>query len=45
MAVSADLNLGILAASVLLWFINLGIPAIVGSAFLFRLQFFRNVEA
>ncbi|MCX6284202.1 MAG: lysylphosphatidylglycerol synthase domain-containing protein [Bacteroidetes bacterium] len=44
MAVSADLNLGILAASVLLWFINLGIPAIAGSVFLFRLQFFRNNE-
>ena len=36
------LNLGILIASTLIWFINLGIPAIAGSFFLFRLQFFRN---
>ncbi|MCX6288028.1 MAG: lysylphosphatidylglycerol synthase domain-containing protein [Bacteroidetes bacterium] len=45
MTASADLNLGVLAASVLLWVINLGIPAIAGSIFLFRLQFFRNNEA
>jgi len=42
---SAGLNLGILMASVLLWIINLGIPAVAGSIFLFRLQFFRNSEA
>ncbi|MEI6889576.1 MAG: lysylphosphatidylglycerol synthase domain-containing protein [Bacteroidales bacterium] len=42
MAAPAALNLGILMASVLIWFINLGIPALVGSFFLFRLQFFRN---
>jgi len=45
MASSASLNLGILMASILLWIINLGIPAIAGSIFLFRLQFFRNHEA
>jgi hypothetical protein len=39
---SADLNLGILMASILLWVINLGFPAVAGSIFLFRLQFFRN---
>jgi hypothetical protein len=35
-------NLGILSASTLLWLINLGIPALVGTAFIFRLQFFRR---
>jgi len=35
-------NAGILAASVLLWMINLGIPAVIGTFFVFRLQFFRN---
>jgi len=44
-AVSAELNLGILMASVLIWVINLGLPAVAGSIFLFRLQFFRNNEA
>jgi hypothetical protein len=39
-----SLNLGVLMASVLLWFINLGIPAVLGSFFLFRLQFFRNSD-
>ncbi|MEI8004756.1 MAG: lysylphosphatidylglycerol synthase domain-containing protein [Bacteroidota bacterium] len=43
-AVSAELNLGILMASVLIWVINLGLPAVAGSIFLFRLQFFRNNE-
>lgn len=42
--VTAQLNLGILMASVLIWIINLGIPAVAGSIFLFRLQFFRNDE-
>jgi len=45
MRASADLNLAVLTASVLLWIINLGIPAIAGSLFLFRLQFFRNNES
>ena len=43
-AVSAELNLGILMASVMIWVINLGLPAVAGSIFLFRLQFFRNNE-
>ena len=42
---TAETNLAILMASVLMWFINLGIPAVAGSVFLFRLQFFRNNEA
>jgi len=44
MAVSAAIKPGILMASVLLWLINLGIPALAGSAFLFRLKFFRTSE-
>lgn len=35
-------NAGVLAASLLLWMINLGIPAIIGTVFIFRLQFFRK---
>jgi uncharacterized membrane protein YbhN (UPF0104 family) len=35
-------NLGIFAASTMLWMINLGIPAVVGTIFVFRLQFFRK---
>jgi hypothetical protein len=35
-------NAGVLAASALLWMINLGIPAIIGAFFIFRLQFFRK---
>jgi hypothetical protein len=41
---SGELNFSILVASVLQWVINLGIPALTGSIFLFRLQFFRNNE-
>ncbi len=41
--IPADLySFGILSASVLLWLINLGIPAVVGTIFVFRLQFFRK---
>ena len=36
------INFGILAASTLLWAINLGFPALVGSVFVFRLKFFRK---
>jgi hypothetical protein len=36
-----SLNTGVFAASTLLWFINLGIPALVGGLFVFRLRFFR----
>ncbi len=39
---SETINLGILAASTLLWAINLGIPALVGSVFVFHLKFFRK---
>jgi len=35
-------SLGIFSASTLLWMINLGIPALVGTLFVFRLQFFRK---
>jgi hypothetical protein len=44
MTASAGLNFGILMASVMLWVINLGIPAVAGSIFLFRLQFFRKYK-
>ena len=40
--VAGNSNLGIFAASTLLWMINLGIPALIGTIFVFRLQFFRN---
>jgi hypothetical protein len=42
---SGSLNFSILAASILQWVINLGIPSVAGSIFLFRLQFFRNNES
>jgi uncharacterized membrane protein YbhN (UPF0104 family) len=35
-------NMGVFMASTLLWIINLGIPALVGTIFVFRLKFFRN---
>lgn len=38
---SAVTNMGILAASSTLWLINLAVPAILGSFFIFRLKFFR----
>jgi hypothetical protein len=41
-AVSADFNLGVLAASSALWIINLGIPAVAGTLFIFNLRFFRK---
>ena len=44
MTATAGINFGILMASVRLWVINLGVPAVAGSIFLFRLQFFRNNE-
>ncbi len=37
-----DINFGVLAASTLLWAINLGLPALFGSIFVFRLKFFRK---
>ncbi len=36
---------GVVAASSLLWIINLGIPALAGAFFVFRLRFFRNNHA
>ncbi len=35
-------NLGVFSASTFLWLINLGIPALIGTVFVFRLQFFRK---
>jgi len=40
--VSPEINLGVFSASTLLWMINLGIPALIGTFFVFRLQFFRK---
>lgn len=34
-------NIGILAATLLLWIINIAIPAVLGSVFAFRLNFFK----
>lgn len=36
------MNIGVLSASTLLWIINLAIPAIAGTFFVFRLKFFRK---
>ena len=36
------LNAGVFAASTILWMINLGFPALLGTVFVFRLQFFRK---
>jgi hypothetical protein len=36
------LNFGVFAASTLLWFINVALPAVVGTLFVFRLRFFRK---
>jgi uncharacterized membrane protein YbhN (UPF0104 family) len=38
----AIFSLGVFSASTLLWLINLGIPALIGTIFVFRLQFFRK---
>jgi len=40
--VTGCFNLGIFSASILLWMINLGLPALIGTIFVFRLQFFRK---
>jgi len=42
MEMNESINFGILAASTLLWAINLGIPTLVGSVFVFHLKFFRK---
>jgi len=39
---TAEFSLGIFSASTILWMINLGIPALIGTFFVFRLQFFRK---
>jgi hypothetical protein len=39
---SDSVMIGILSASTLLWIINLAIPAIIGTFFVFRLNFFRK---
>jgi hypothetical protein len=39
--VEGTVKLGILAASTSLWLINIGLPALLGMIFIFRLQFFR----
>jgi len=38
-------NIGVFAASTILWMINVGLPALIGSIFVFRLQFFRKTDA
>lgn len=40
-----SVNMGILSASVLLWIINLIIPALIGSFFVMQLRFFKNKQA
>ena len=37
-------SLGVFAASTLLWMINLGIPTLIGTLFVFRLRFFRKIS-
>ncbi len=37
-------NAGVFAASTILWMINLGLPALIGTIFVFRLQFFRKTD-
>jgi uncharacterized membrane protein YbhN (UPF0104 family) len=39
---SAAFNLGIFSASAFLWLINLGVPALIGTFFVFSLKFFRK---
>ena len=41
---SDDIALGIFAASTLLWIVNLAIPAVIGTIFVFRLKFFRKID-
>jgi uncharacterized membrane protein YbhN (UPF0104 family) len=38
----AFMETGVLSASIFLWIINLAMPAVLGTIFLFRLQFFRK---
>jgi hypothetical protein len=39
---NGNLQQSVIAASSLLWIINLGIPALIGAFFVFKLRFFRN---
>jgi uncharacterized membrane protein YbhN (UPF0104 family) len=41
-ALSDKINIGIISSSSSLWLINLAIPAIIGTLFVFRLKFFRK---
>jgi hypothetical protein len=40
---SDSILIGILSAATLLWIINLAIPAVIGTFFVFRLNFFRKI--
>ncbi|UTW64592.1 flippase-like domain-containing protein [bacterium SCSIO 12741] len=42
LSVTSDHSLGIAGASFVLWFINLGIPAIAGTIYIFRSKLFRS---
>jgi uncharacterized membrane protein YbhN (UPF0104 family) len=39
-----NISVGVLLASTMLWVINLAIPAIIGTVFVFRLKFFRKAD-
>ena len=39
---AGEYNIAVVSASTLLWIINLAIPAIAGTFFVFRLKFFRK---
>jgi hypothetical protein len=41
-AMSDSILIGILSAATMLWMINLAIPAVIGTFFVFRLKFFRK---
>jgi uncharacterized membrane protein YbhN (UPF0104 family) len=43
--IAAKNSMGVFAASTLLWMINLGLPALVGTMFVFRMRFFRKTAA
>lgn len=36
----SDINIGVLSATTFLWFINLAVPAIIGTIFVYNLRFF-----
>ena len=40
--VSSQVTVGVLSASTVLWIINLALPAVLGTFFVFRLKFFRK---